>query len=75
MLANLTGLLAKCGISIDAVLQREAHDVSGQEGNQTDLVMLTHIVREGALLDALQEIQALPSVLAHVVILRKEELA
>ena len=75
VLANLTGLLAKCGISIDAVLQREAHDVSGQEGNQTDLVMLTHIVREGALLDALQEIQALPSVLAHVVILRKEELA
>ncbi len=75
VLANLTGLLAKCGISIDAVLQREAYDVSGQEGNQTDLVMLTHIVREGALLDALQEIQALPSVLAHVVILRKEELA
>jgi homoserine dehydrogenase len=75
VLANLTGLLAKRGISIDAVLQREAHDVSGQEGNQTDLIMLTHIVREGALLDALQDIQALPSVLATVVILRKEELA
>jgi homoserine dehydrogenase len=67
--------LAKSGISIDAMLQREAHDVSGQEGNQTDLVMLTHEVREGTLDEALAHIQALPTVLAPVVRLRKEELA
>ncbi|MDP4608971.1 MAG: homoserine dehydrogenase [Burkholderiaceae bacterium] len=75
VLANLTGVLAKSGISIDAMLQREAHDVSGQEGNQTDLVMLTHEVREGTLDEALAHIQALPTVLAPVVRLRKEELA
>jgi homoserine dehydrogenase len=75
VLANLTGLLAKCGISIDAVLQREAHDVSGQAGGQTDLIMLTHEVLEATLNDALDQIQALPSVLAPVVHLRKEELA
>jgi homoserine dehydrogenase len=37
--------------------------------------MLTHEVLEATLNDALDQIQALPSVLAPVVHLRKEELA
>jgi homoserine dehydrogenase len=35
-------------ISIDAVLQRESAEVSGEAGTQTDLIILTHdTVREG----------------------------
>ncbi|MEY2844072.1 MAG: hypothetical protein RI920_2109, partial [Pseudomonadota bacterium] len=37
VLAKLTGILAEKNISIDAVIQREADEVSG-EGNQTDLI-------------------------------------
>ncbi|MCU0931123.1 MAG: homoserine dehydrogenase [Serpentinimonas sp.] len=70
VLAQVTGLLAQSGISIDAVLQREA-----EEGTrQTDLIILTHDTREGTMNDALAQIQALPAVLAPVVRIRKEEL-
>ncbi|MGH6646179.1 homoserine dehydrogenase [Aquabacterium sp.] len=74
VLAKLTGILAEQGISIDAVIQREADEVSG-EGNQTDLIILTHDTREGNLNQALAAMQALPTVLAPIVRLRKEELA
>ena len=70
VLAKVTGLLAQSGISIDAVLQREA-----EEGTrQTDLIILTHDTREGTMNNALAQIQALPAVLAPVVRIRKEEL-
>jgi len=42
VLAKVTGLLAGAGISIDAVLQREADEVSGEGGTSTDLIILTH---------------------------------
>ena len=75
MLADLTSLLAKQGISIDAMLQREAQDVGGASTAQTDLIILTHEVEEGLLEKALADIQNLASVLAPVVRIRKEELA
>ena len=74
VLAKLTGILAEQGISIDAVIQREADEVSG-EGNQTDLIILTHETKEGSMNQALAAMQALPTVLAPIVRLRKEELA
>jgi homoserine dehydrogenase len=74
VLAKLTGILAEQGISIDAVIQREADEVSG-EGNQTDLIILTHDTKEGSMNQALAAMQALPTVLAPIVRLRKEELA
>ena len=74
VLAKLTGILAEQGISIDAVIQREADEVSG-EGNQTDLIILTHDTKEGSMNQALAAMQALPTVLAPIVKLRKEELA
>jgi homoserine dehydrogenase len=71
VLAKVTGILAGAGISIDAVLQREA-----EEGvNQTDVIILTHDTREGTLNDALAQMQALPTVLAPITRIRKEELA
>ncbi len=73
VLAKLTGLLAEAGISIDAILQREADQVSG--ANQTDVIILTHDTREGTMNSVLAQMQALPTVLAPIVRIRKEELA
>ena len=75
VLAKITGLLAGAGISIDAVLQREADEVGGEGSTQTDLIILTHETREGTMNQALAQIQALAAVLAPIVRIRKEELA
>ena len=74
VLARVTGLLAEAGISIDAVLQREADEVSGEGGTSTDLIILTHDTREGTMNDALAQLQTLSTVLAPIVRIRKEEL-
>ena len=74
VLAKITTLLANTGISIDAVLQREADEVGGEGSTQTDLIILTHDTREGDLDKALAEIQGLPTVLAPITRIRKEEL-
>ena len=74
VLAKVTGLLAAAGVSIDAVLQREAEDVGGEGSTQTDLIILTHDAREGTLDAVLAELQQLPTVLAPIVRIRKEEL-
>ena len=42
VLAKVTGILAEAGISIDAMLQREADEVGGEGATQTDLIILTH---------------------------------
>lgn len=75
VLAKVTGILAEAGISIDAVLQREADEVGGEGSTQTDVIILTHDAREGTLNDALAKLQALKTVLAPIVRIRKEELA
>ena len=73
VLAKLTGLLAEANISIDAILQREADQVSG--ANQTDVIILTHDTREGNMNAVMTQMQGLPTVLAPIVRIRKEELA
>ena len=86
VLASVTGILADAGISIDALLQREADEVGGEgaaieAGNgagqvaQTDLIILTHDTREGTMDEALALMQALPRVLQPIKRIRKEELA
>ena len=74
VLARVATILAENGISIDAVLQREADEVGGEGSTQTDLIILTHEAREGAMNAALAQLQGLPSVLAPIVRIRKEEL-
>ena len=71
VLSSITAILAGADISIDAVLQRE----SAEGENQTDVIILTHDTEEGAMRGALAQMQALPTVLAPIVSLRKEELA
>jgi homoserine dehydrogenase len=78
VLAKVTGLLADAGISIDAVLQREADEIGGegqQQTPQTDVIILTHDTKEGTMNAAIAHMQALPTVLAPITRIRKEELA
>ena len=75
VLATVTGILAGAGISIDAVLQREADEVGGEGSTQTDVIILTHDTREGTMNAAIEQMQALPTVLAPITRIRKEELA
>ncbi len=75
VLANVTSILAKADISIDAVLQREADEVGGEGATQTDLIILTHDCVEAKMNEALAQMQALKTVLAPIVRIRKEELA
>ncbi|MBT9510984.1 MAG: homoserine dehydrogenase [Acidovorax sp.] len=74
VLAKVTGLLADAGVSIDAVLQREADEVGGEGSTQTDLIILTHDTREGTMDAVIAQMQALPTVLAPITRIRKEEL-
>ena len=70
VLARITGILAEHDISIDAVLQRE----SAEGEKHTDLIILTHDTVEGRMKAALAQMQSLPTVLAPIVRIRKEEL-
>jgi homoserine dehydrogenase len=71
VLARITGILADNDISIDAVLQRE----SAEGEAQTDLIILTHDTVEGQMRRAIEQMQVLPTVLAPIVRIRKEELS
>jgi len=75
VLAKVTGILAEAGISIDAMLQREADEVGGEGATQTDLIILTHDCVEAKMNGALAQMQALPTVLSPITRIRKEELA
>ncbi len=75
VLAKVTGILATAGISIDAVLQREADEVGGEGSMQTDVIILTHDCMESKMTAAMVQMQALSSVLAPITRIRKEELA
>ena len=70
VLAEITRILAEHGMSIDALLQRP----SGDNDQHTDVILLTHETLEQRMDEALARIQALDTVLAPVVRLRKEEL-
>ena len=80
VLARVTGILAQAGISIDAVLQREADDAiqsatASSDVAQTDVIILTHECLEADMNRAIDLMQALPTVLEPITRIRKEELA
>ena len=72
VLSRLTTTLANHEISIDAVLQRPSPE---RPPGQQDLIILTHETVERRMRKAIAQMQALPSVLAPIVSLRKEDLA
>ena len=71
VLARVTGILAEHGISIDALLQRPS--AAGEA--RTDVIILTHDTVEGRMTAAIAKMQALPTTLAKIVRIRKEDLA
>jgi homoserine dehydrogenase len=71
VLARITGILAEHSISIDALLQRE----SAEGEVHTDVIILTHDTVEGEMNKAIAQMQALSTVLAPIVRIRKEELS
>jgi homoserine dehydrogenase len=79
VLAKVTGILATADISIDAVLQREADEFTGEAATgqvpQTDVIILTHDCLEAKMNGAIAQMQALPTVLEPITRIRKEELA
>jgi homoserine dehydrogenase len=72
VLSRITTTLAEHDISIDAVLQRPSAE---RKAGQQDLIILTHDTVEGRMRDAIVKMQALPTVLAPIVSIRKEDLA
>ena len=74
VLARVTGILAEHGISIDAVLQRPAEPGHHEEAARTDVIILTHDTVERRMTSAIEAMQALPTVLARIVRIRKEDL-
>ena len=80
VLARITGILAGCDISIDALLQRPgdagaSHEARAEGQAPTDVIILTHNTVEGRMNKAIAQMQALPTVLAPIVRIRKEELS
>ena len=73
VLARITGILAERNISIDALLQRP-QDADSQGQSKTDVIILTHETVEGKMNEAIAQMQVLPTVLAPIVRIRKEEL-
>ncbi len=70
VLADITRILADSGISIEALLQREA----AEGESQTDIIMLTHRTVERNANAAIGRIEALPVVRGQVTRLRMEAL-
>lgn len=71
VLAEITRILAAHGVSIDALLQKEA----AEGETQTDLVILTHETKEKNMLAALIEMQDLKTVIGEIVKIRLENLS
>jgi homoserine dehydrogenase len=75
VLAGITRILADHKISIDALLQRP-HGEQGTHGAaRTDVIVLTYDTLEGKMNQAMAQMQVLPTVLAPIVRIRKEDLS
>jgi homoserine dehydrogenase len=77
VMARIAGILAEHAISIDALLQRP-NDGGTPDGavtdGHTDVIILTHDTVEATVNRAIAQLQALPTVRAPIVRIRKEEL-
>ena len=71
VLAEITRILAAHGVSIDALLQKEA----AEGESQTDLVILTHETKEKNMMAALLEMQDLKTVIGEIIKIRLENLS
>ena len=71
VLADITRILGDLGISIEAIIQKEA----APEETRVPIILLTHVVREGQMNQAIAKIEALDSVDGSVTRIRLEYLS
>jgi homoserine dehydrogenase len=71
VLAEVTRILGDENISIEAFIQKE----SKQEGENVDIILLTHRVNEGDMNKALAQIEALAVIQGDVMRIRVEALS
>ncbi len=71
VLADITRILAACGISIDAMVQKEPAE--GEE--QVNIILLTHITVEKNINAVIAKIEALDAISGSIMRIRLEELA
>jgi homoserine dehydrogenase len=71
VLADITRILGDRGISIEAIIQKEA----APEETRVPIILLTHVVREGQMNQAIAGIEALDSVEGSVTRIRLEYLS
>ncbi|CAH2775944.1 MAG: Homoserine dehydrogenase (EC [Candidatus Burkholderia crenata] len=74
VLANITRILADKAISIDALLQKESEHVDGEDKGETDIILITHETVEKQANAAIEQIEALSTVVSKVTKLRMEAL-
>ena len=74
VLANITRILADEAISIDALLQKESEHVDGEDKGETDIILITHETVEKKVNAAIEQIEALSTVVSKVTKLRMEAL-
>ena len=72
--AKVATELSHCNISIESVIQREQAVQVDAGRPWVPVVLVTHAVTEGALLDAVARIRALPEVVADIRLIRIESL-
>lgn len=70
VLASISSILARYGISIASVIQKER----GHSSDTVPIVMLTHEAREREMKEAIQEIDRLPVVKQRSLVIRCEEM-
>ncbi|MEC7118744.1 MAG: homoserine dehydrogenase [Pseudomonadota bacterium] len=69
VLAEVSGILSRAGINIDAILQKPAHDQG-----RVPVVLITHPVREALMNQAITQIETLPAIHSAVMRIRLEAL-
>ncbi|CAH2811264.1 MAG: Homoserine dehydrogenase (EC [uncultured Caballeronia sp.] len=74
VLANITRILADEAISIDALLQKESEHVDGEDKGETDIILITHETLEKQVNAAIEQIEALSTVVSKVTKLHMEAL-
>ncbi|MDD3608610.1 MAG: homoserine dehydrogenase [Halothiobacillaceae bacterium] len=71
VLADVTRILADAGISIEAIIQKEA----AEDVAVVPVIILTHRVREADMMSAIARIEALPAIEGEVTRIRMEALS
>ena len=70
VMANVASILGNAGISIEAILQKEPPPGV----DQASIILLTHVVQEGQMNAAIQQIEALDSIHGDIMRIRLEHL-